>query len=240
MQIRKLNTEGIRAFRQFLSSARSNPNEEVPYSILTDPQLSDPMPYNIKIDPTAFTHRREAAVYLHKLLAPIPQEVVVRDAGLWTWLSIFFFDSICPLSQGVRLIRNDYSYIFEPLNPRHFYRHLLFCAWNVIRLAPAHNRLFLQGRLSVLDKVTSEVMKRLYLLRIPCIFEVLERIYWDPQNGRARPGITTSVVRAGDLTRRFPTRIRQLEKTYDLAVLTADQLIELLGTEFEFRHQNSD
>jgi hypothetical protein len=240
MLIRRLNTEGIRAFRLFLSTARSNPNEEVPFSVLTDPQFSDSMPVSIEINPIGFTYRREAAVYLQQLLAPIPQDVVVRDAGLWTWLSIFFFHSISPSSQGVRLIRNDYSYIFEPLNPRHFYRHLLFCAWNVIRLAPEHNHLFLQGRLSVLDKVTSEVMKRLYLLRIPCIFEVLERIYWDPQCGRARPGITSSVVRAGDLTRRFPTRIRQLEKTYDLAVLTADQLIELLGTEFEFSHLNRD
>jgi hypothetical protein len=31
---------------------------------------------------------------------------------------------------------------------------------------------------------------------------------------------------------RFPIRIRQLEKTYDLVSLTADQLIELLGDEF--------
>ena len=36
---------------------------------------------------------------------------------------------------------------------------------------------------------------------------------------------------------RFPIRIRQLEKTYDLVSLTADQLIELLGDEFrQHRH----
>ena len=32
---------------------------------------------------------------------------------------------------------------------------------------------------------------------------------------------------------RFTIRIRQLEKTYDLQSLTADQLIELLGNEFK-------
>jgi hypothetical protein len=40
-------------------------------------------------------------------------------------------------------------------------------------------------------------------------------------------------VKPGDLVHRFPIRIRQLEKTYDLVSLTADQLIELLGDEFQ-------
>ncbi len=37
----------------------------------------------------------------------------------------------------------------------------------------------------------------------------------------------------GDLRNRFPIRIRQLKKTYDLLSLNADQLIELLGDEFQ-------
>ena len=38
---------------------------------------------------------------------------------------------------------------------------------------------------------------------------------------------------------RFPTRIRQLEKTYDLMSLDADQLLELLGEEFSFAREKS-
>jgi hypothetical protein len=96
------------------------------------------------------------------------------------------------------------------------------------------DRLYLNNSVSSLDKVTAEVMQRLYLTRIPCVFEVLDRLYWDDSRGKARPGIVDyRSVKPGDLVHRFPLRIRQLEMTYDLMSLTADQLIELLGDEFQ-------
>lgn len=86
--------------------------------------------------------------------------------------------------------------------------------------------------ISTLDKVTTEVTKRLYLTRIPCMFEVLDRLYWDPKRQGPRKGITPNTARRGDLPHRFPARIQQLEKTFDLQSVTATQLVELLGDEF--------
>jgi hypothetical protein len=89
-----------------------------------------------------------------------------------------------------------------------------------------------------MDKYNSEVFKRLYLTRIPCVFEVLDRLYWDEEAGRPQTGIVNPRnTRAGNLMHRFPIRIRQLEKTYDLQSLAADQLLELLGSEFQQIHQ---
>jgi hypothetical protein len=157
------------------------------------------------------------------------------NAGLWTWLTLFFFDEVCPAEDGKRSVKKDYYYIYEPGNPHCFYYHLLFIAWHALRIAPEYNRLFLDNSVSSLDKVTSEVMKRLYLTRIRCIFEVLDRLYWDRDRGRVRVGVTHfQTVKRGDLVHRFPIRMRQLERTYDLFSLNADQLIELLGKEFEF------
>lgn len=79
-------------------------------------------------------------------------------------------------------------------------------------------------------------MKRLFLTRIPCIFEVLDRVYWDESRARARTGVVQGTVKPGDLRHRFPIRIRQLEMTYDLFSLIANQLIELLGREFQFEN----
>lgn len=234
MKMHRLNSRGIKRFRDFLQEARREATLNLPSELLDDSRFTETLRPTIDIEQRYLLQRSEAAEYLHQVLSGMSEDKLSQDEGLWTWLSVFLFDSVCPKSAETRLIRNDYCYVFEPMNPRHFYRHLLFCAWNVKRLAPVHNRLFLQSRVAVLDKLTTEVMKRLFLLRIPCIFEVLDRLYWDPRAGRARPGVTGSITRAGDLTRRFPTRIRQLEKTYDLAVLTADQLIELLGSEFDF------
>ena len=132
-------------------------------------------------------------------------------------------------------MKNDYHYVFEPQNALHYYRHLLFIGWRVLRIAPDNNRLFLDKPAAQLDKVSEVVMRSLYLTRIPRVLEVLDRLYWDKQRGCVRRGIIDSRrVTAGDLLHRFPVRIRQLEKTYDLFSLNADQLIDLLGNEFQF------
>jgi len=47
--------------------------------------------------------------------------------------------------------------------------------------------------------------------------------------------VTRETVKPGDLRNRFPIKVRQLEKTYDLFTLNADQLIDLLGAEFHFQ-----
>jgi hypothetical protein len=108
----------------------------------------------------------------------------------------------------------------------------LFISWQVLRIAPTYNRLLLQTPVSSLDAITDQVMKRLYLTRIPCIFEVLHKLYWDTDRQGPRKGITSNKTRQGDLRHRFPIRIQQLEKTFDLQTVSATQLIALLGGEF--------
>ena len=115
----------------------------------------------------------------------------------------------------------------------------MFLAWRVVKLSPIHNRLFLDRPLATLDKMTSEVFKRLYSTRIPCIFEALDRLYWDETSGHARAGmVSPGTVKPGDLIHRLPIRIRQLKRTYDLVSLTADHLIDLLGAEFKHSHKD--
>jgi hypothetical protein len=202
--------------------------------MLEDETLSEAVKPQVTVEPQRFATRRAAAEYLSSRLTPLSEQDAAVNAGLWTWLTLFFFDELCPPSGAGRRVKNDYHYVFEPKNPRHFYRHLLFIAWRSIRLAREHARLFLNCPVSTLDKFTVEVMKRLYLTRIPCIFEVLDRLYWDGERGRVRAGVTDfQTVKPGDLVHRFPIRMRQLEKTYDLFSLNADQLIELLGPEFQ-------
>ena len=234
MIVCEFNSEGMEAFGKFLAAARQNPDLPVPRHLLSDPQFSIAIDPSIVVEPRIFVDKGDAAHYLSDVLTPLADHDVAERAGLWTWLSLFYFDEICPRKKGKRSVRNDYTYIFEPKNPRHFYRHLLFISWRVLKVAPHYNRLFLRNTVFSLDKYTSEVMKRLYLTRIPAVFEVLDRIYWDENRGKARPGMTEfDKVRPGNLVHRFPIRIRQLEKTFDLQSLSPDQLIDLLGTEFQ-------
>ncbi len=235
MELRRFNNKGIETFREALAICREGPKSDISTDLLTNSEFTYVHSPKIDIDLISFATKREAAVYLNKLFGGLSKQDLLNDAGLWSWLSLFYFDVVCPKQSGERKVRNDYTYIFEPKSSRHFYRHLLFVSWRILDIAPSHNRLMLDSSISSLDKFTSEVIKRLYLTRIPCFFEVLDRLYWDESIGRARPGVTNfAKVTAGNLAHRLPVRIRQLEKTYDLQSLTADQLIELLGEEFQF------
>jgi hypothetical protein len=233
VKIRQFNRDGLSEFKRFLADARENPRHPVRRELLEDDRLTELIVPAVEVQPRSLPRREDAARCLKDLLKPLGDKAVVRNAGLWSWLTLFFFDEVCPAAGGQRLVKNDYHYLYEPANARHSYRHLLFIAWRVQQVAGSHTQLFLRGPLSTLDKMTSEVFKRLYLLRIRCLFEVLERLYWDAERGRPRSGCVDSQrVRPGDLTHRLPSRIRQLEKTYDLLDMTADQLLELLGDEF--------
>lgn len=237
MIVRQFRDHGIKAFRDFLAACRENYATPVPRAMLEDDSLTEPLPVSVEVTPRRLLTKADAANYLASVLKPMSIHEVEENAGLWTWLTLFFFDEVCPERAGRRSVKNDYHYVFEPKNSRHFYRHLLFISWRVLRVAGEHNRLFLGSSLSTLDKMTTEVMKRLFLTRIPCMFEVLDRLYWDEDRGKARVGVVSHQVRPGDLMHRFPLRIHQLEKTYDLLSLNADQLIELLGDEFQQGHQ---
>jgi len=235
MILRQFNGQGINAFKRFLAECRQNSATPVPQALLEDDALTLKVAPSIEVTPQRFTQRQDAADYLTTILEGLPSDDIAKNAGLWTWLSLFYFDEVCPPQNGHRNVKNDYYYIFEPGNMRHFYRHLLFIAWYAKRVSHPFDRLYMKRTFSSLDKITVQVMKRLYLARIPCIFEVLDRLYWDVQRNGPRRGIVDErKVTPGDLDHRFPQRIRQLEKTYDLFSLTADQLIDLLGEEFNF------
>jgi hypothetical protein len=242
MRIRRFNKAGLREFSDALETIREIPNAEIPSKLIADPTLSEAVSPIVELSDSAprFITRRDASEFLHNLLAPIDTHLLEKDEGIWSWLSLVLFDCVCPTIDGKRAVRASYTYILDSSNLRVASRHLLHLAWRVPIVAPHHNRLFLDTSFGSVDSFTDKVMKNLQLTRIPCIFEVLDRIYWDKRANRPRRGMVhSSVVAAGDLTHRFPLRISQLELTYDLHSLTADQLIELLGREFQFADSNT-
>jgi hypothetical protein len=236
VRLREFRASGIEAFRRLLENWRENSANSTPDGLLEEETATELVRPSIEVERRDFATKAQAAAYLSEILAPLPDREVATNAGLWTWLACFWFDTICPIREGRRRVKNDAYYVYEPNNPRRFYYHLLYLPWHIVHVAPTYNRLLLCGSLATMDEIAAEVMKRLYLLRIPCIFEVLDRLYWDEERRCPRRGIIPRhEARPGDLRHRLPLRVRQLEMTYDLQSLNADQLIELLGEEFQVR-----
>jgi hypothetical protein len=160
---------------------------------------------------------------------------VLSDVGLWSWLSIFYFDSVCTSRNGKRKVLADPHYILEAADYQRRYRHLLATPYRIRTEVPDHNRIFLDAPLPVHGDVVEQTVSKLYLLRFPAVREAIDRLYFDEGTGRPKRGIVPkkTSARPGDLRNRLPLRIGQLQRTYDVAGLTGDQLLRLLGREFD-------
>jgi len=239
MILRQFNDRGVAKFQEFLKAARANAGEPVPHDILQDDNLTEIVKPEIELQQRTLSTKLEAATYLRDALAPIGNnDAIGTNAGLWTWLALFFFDSVCPQQNGGRKVRIDAWYIFSPSDGRAVYLHQLYVSWKVLNISRGFHRLLLNFSLATRNRVTEEPMKRLFLLRIPCIFEVLDRLYWDDRRNKPRSGIVSGTnANRGDLTHRLPARVQQLECTYDLQSVDAAKMLDLLGREFDFSNE---
>ena len=240
MQLRRFNADGLAEFERQIDALRGElPEGETPRTgsiddLLEAPAFTEPVGDLIVPDHTTFTTRREAAEFLMDLIGSLPAEGIEKDAGLWSWLSARFFKELMFTGGSEKRSQPLVTmyYRFEAEDTRNWSKHHLFTAWRLLSVAPEHNHLLLNRPVGRNDKFTDLVLGNLGLSRIPAIYEVLERLYWLPEKGMPRPRITGPDTFPGDFQHRFIARLNQLEKTYDLMVVSADQLIELLGPEF--------
>ena len=236
MILRQFNTSGIERFRKELERCKKNPFATMDIQLLEDDVFTEIVPGTATVEQKHFKTKGDAGNYLHPLLAStsLTPDNISTNTGLWSWLSLFFFDSVCPQNQQGRRRVNDAHYYIYDHRWNYYYRHLLFVSWKVRDIANGQHRLISSTKINEIDRVTRLIMNKLFVIRIPCIFEVLDRIYWNDATQQARKNITDSEIREGDLASRLPQVIRQLEKTYDLQSLNADQFMNLLGNEFDF------
>jgi hypothetical protein len=150
MELRRFNNKGIEAFREALSVCRENPSKDIPNEMLTSDELTSVVTPRIHVQQIPFKTKRDAAVYFHNAFVNFPEQTLLDDSGLWTWLSLFFFEIVCPKQNGLRKVRNDYTYVYEAGSMRHFYRHLLFVSWRIQDIAPSRNRLLLDSSIASL------------------------------------------------------------------------------------------
>ncbi|MBK8979628.1 MAG: hypothetical protein IPM29_27330 [Planctomycetes bacterium] len=232
--LRRLNEAGVQDFRSWLAASRGRTATAPPSHLLDDRTRSDTVEGDILLERPGFTTKRDAAVYLRDRLRRVRSLDLHRDQGLWTWLALFYFDDVCPVTDGHRRVLDQAHYVLDHVNDRRRYRHLLATPHQILLEMPDHNRLFLDAPLSVHGDLVEQMMGRLYVIRLPGVRAALERLYFDHEGGRPKRGIMSSKKpRRGDLRNRLPARIRQLQRTYDLAAVTGEQFLQLLGPEFE-------
>ncbi len=233
MILRRMTDAGMESFRTWLAQVKSDPGLAPPGWLLTDLPYSEALPVEIDIEPRQFKTRLEAAQYLDEILSSSGLSDIDRDAGLWSWLTLLYIDQVCPMKKGKRITGDVTRCVPAMSGTRRYYRHLLFGPWMMLR-AHSDDPSRLLGLLSSpLDVATSETFRLFIenptLISSKAAVAVTTRLYFDQKAQKLKRG-AGSKDNGG--CRRLIEFLQQIDLTYDLAGMEADDLLTLLPNEF--------
>jgi len=234
MKVRRLTQKGIEEFRMYLAAIRSGAVAEPPRHLLTAPDASAPVQGSPEIEETTFGTRLDAARYLDRAFSGLKLDSIETDVGLWSWLSLFYFDQVCPPGPNrLRKPGRDYRHILEP-GYRHGHRHLLggdYLVYTVYDLGEGLCKLLLYTPCHVESRFHHELATRQSLITNKGILQAVHDLHLDKKAGRPKRG---TLVRNGPGTLfRLIDVIQQLDLTYDLYSMTGEQILQLLPAEFD-------
>jgi hypothetical protein len=235
MKVCRFNREGCVRFGAYLDALAAQQDLPVPADLLTDSSVSETISDAPDIEPQVFADRMELAAFLDSLLEPAHIERIESDIGLWAWLSLFYFDQLCPADgDGDRAPGKRAKWLPEIQQSRRYYRHMLLGPYLVYR---AHRDNPSRALALLSDPVTvstSEVYRMLVenpsLGTSRAAVEATTVLYYDKEKKRLRRG---SGTKGPGGSRRLIQVLQQFDCTYDLGALTSDRLLALLPGEFQ-------
>lgn len=229
---RALNGAGIERLRAYLAQLRAGARTPPPVELLADPAATVELPADVWLERKLFASRWGADEYLWQLFQALPHEHVEGNRGLWAWLSLYYFDQVCPAAaDGARKPGRDYRHVPE-FGFRYGYRHLLYGPYAVYRRHRGHAILLLSGRVHQEQRVYQEITSRTDLIASRGVLEALNLLYLDRGKGTPKRGAQAATPRPGTVLR-FVRVLQQLDVTYDIYGMTGQEILELLPPEFD-------
>lgn len=232
-KIKALNEFGIEVFRKEIIEIKSGLKSNLSTDLLISEDFSKEIPENIIIEEETFLSKKELIFYLHNRLEKITTQDKYYDLGLWSWLSVFFFDSICPKENDGK--RNPGAIDRYILNVDHwgrYYRHLLAAPTRIYEELGDLSEIYLTGHSSTHGDLFEQLASRQEIATNPGVISAATILYWDEGSEKIKRGARSK--KGGGILRRF-TRdiIPQFQMTYDLNSMDGNEIIELLPSEFD-------
>jgi hypothetical protein len=233
MKLRRLKPEGVAQFAAFLDALRAGAAFTPPVGLLGDPTTSEPLAINVEVERRVFTNRLELARYLHDRFTAKGLKDVERDAGLWVWLSLFWFDVVCPLgNSGERKPGEQARHIPELANFQRYYRHLLagpYMIFRAYRDNPKKALAVLCQPIHVPGEIVGQLAARYDSVTNKALMELATWLYVDPVTDKPKPGTSGKTNGA---PRRLWDVMQQFDLTWDLYAASANELLGILPDEF--------
>jgi hypothetical protein len=231
--LRRFNQAGTDEFVRRILALRAGEKVQIDDAFVTDAALTEVLRPEVEMERPAFKTKRDAGAYLSEKTREARRALGGDEAGLWTWLSAWHWDAVCPATRRNRgMVLHPVYYVFGHGGTRARRQHLLAIATEVFEKAPGCDCL-LSGPADSLTRIVHEAVTRLPLMRLSAIYDLLNALYWDAKAMKVKRRAVGNKPSPGDLRSRLPARIQQLEMTHDLTELSADQLLVLLGEEFQ-------
>jgi len=234
MRVRRLTEAGITTFAGWLETLKAGGQLQAPTALLEDSLNTEAIAAEVEVESRSFANRFEAAEYLYMRFSTSGLSDVEGDRGLWAWLSLFYFDTVCPIGKGgVRKPGALPRHVPEPGNWRRYYRHLLAGPYRIYRAHrddPKRAMGLLCQPLNTPGDVVEQIASRQELVTNRGIMALATRLYVDPitQKQKRRAGAKGG----GSALRLASDVIEQFDLTWDLYAATVDELVAVMPQEF--------
>lgn len=234
MKLHRFNRDGVAAFSDYRARLSLEPTLEPPVELLEDPALTELLPGDVEVPARQFANRLEAGRFLNELMDAANAQLPERDTGLWTWLTLFYFDEVCPADGNGRRNPKDEARLIPLLdNHQRFYRHLLVGPFLIVRAhrsQPERAIAMLCNPLWKPGEIVEQLASRKELVTNHAVADVATKLYYDPATGSFKRGAGSDVKGAA---RRLAALFNQLDLTFYLYGMTCDEMLALLPKEFD-------
>ena len=239
MKLRRFNRDGVNIFANYRLRLALETTLPPPKELLEDRALTEALPGGVDVLPRSFANRLEAGLFLNELIDKACINLPERDQGLWAWLTLFYFDEVCPADGHGRRDPKDEARLIPVLdNYQRFYRHLLVGPYLIVRAhrdQPDRATALLCNPLWKPGEIAEQLASRKELVTNHAVAEAATQLYYDPVRASFKRGAGSSVRGAA---RRLATLLNQLDRTWYLYGLSVAELLRLLPKEFDrFRSQ---
>lgn len=232
MQIRRLNEAGVLEFRNQLAEIRSGSRSELDHSLISGKDFSEEFYLTVEIEQKEFSNKKDLSAYLVDILNLRNNRFLYYDVGMWTWLSVVYFDLLCPKNaQGKYNVKADARYILaDPKNWRRYYRHLLACPARIYCELGEVATPFLSSQIHIWGEFHEQLSAYQDIATNKPLMESANALYWDPMTLKLKKG---SGSKGPGTPRRFSDLVGQFELTFDLNVMPSNNFLNILpGREF--------
>ena len=233
MKVRQLNELGISRFEAFLGSLNTPSPSPLPRNLLVDESTSIPFDFDVEVEDQVFANRFEAASYFDGRFGDLDAEIRM-NSGLWSWLSLFYFERICPKKHDRYTPGQHAHWILAATDPFRYYRHYLAGSWQIFhanRDNPKRAMIFLCNPVQTVGHFYYQLVSRMEYITNKSIVELATELYFDAETGRQKRGAQTR-GKPGTVFR-FTSFLNQLDRTWDLYSMSAAELKSRLPSEFD-------